>query len=103
MNAEKLKEITDRVKHERSYQGIGERYYNDILEYLSSKWPDLPKHEVQETAAYATNRMTIAMSDTIAETNRQWQAINRKMDCKEQIRKLRELNDERRKHENCRL
>ena len=99
MDSDKMKEIIDRAKHKNSYHGIYEEYHDDILEYLSSRFPNLPKHEVMETAVYATNRMLIAMSDTIAENNRQWEAHNKKVERHNRTVEMRMRNGQR-KHEN---
>ena len=40
-------------------KGPMERYYDDVREYLKAKFPNMLDSDIQETAAFATNRANV--------------------------------------------
>ena len=70
-DAERLKEKLKRdVDHgSRMYENL----YNDILEYLTSKCPDMKTHEVKEFSGFIVNRVNILVADVIWERDKMWQ------------------------------
>lgn len=48
------------------------RYYNDVYEYLSKKFPDIPAPLILEAAAYIAHRMIVAVSDAVWKRDELW-------------------------------
>lgn len=74
MDIEKLKERLEslRVKKE-SKRYTYDALYNDIAEYLTSKFPDMKAHEAKELSGFISCRVNIIVADAINERDMMWQ------------------------------
>ena len=71
-DAEKIKEIRERAEYKKSPNGICERYAKHMEEYLGSKFPDIPVHEIAEAATYAGIRLFMHINDALMWRDEQW-------------------------------
>lgn len=53
-------------------KGPMERCYDDVREYLKAKFPDALDSDIQETAAFATNRANVTACDIVRERDEFW-------------------------------
>lgn len=53
-------------------KGPMERYYDDVREYLKAKFPNMLDSDIQETAAFATNRANVTAYDIVRERDEFW-------------------------------
>lgn len=53
-------------------KGPMETYYDDMVEYLKAKFPDAGDVDIKETAAFATNRSNITLSDMLLKRDDFW-------------------------------
>ena len=65
-------ELVKKLKKNDSYEDMFQNFHNDVLQYLESKWPDLPKNEVLETATYTSNRMGVCIQDVLRKRDLEW-------------------------------
>lgn len=70
-----LKYKMERLKYEKSAQGIFERYMNDICEYLCSKFPDADVATIMDAASYISNRADVMCADLLLERDREWSVL----------------------------
>ena len=70
-NIERLERAINRGKSLRK-PNTYEQYYIDICNYLHDKFPDKSVSEIQEAAAFISNRTSVVVSDMREELNREW-------------------------------
>lgn len=55
-----------------SEPGVYERYAKDIEDYLISKFPDVPRCDLNEIAIFITHKTALFMFDRLEERDREW-------------------------------